>query len=200
MISSILQHKSLFKAGPNWPGSRSGRPSPCPPQLGDVFSMFFSFFSTKKIPWKEKLAFSLAKFPHQYVISYNHHLTSLSDQHILMLSGAGWGGGGGWSPRLCSLHPVWPGHPHWPEVGSRSIILTAMAGVTPLLFEGAHLTGGNTRFCRDSSKCRDHAFFWGAIIKCTLWIILGFGSIVLPLQKKNLTQMCPFKFLDFSQN
>ena len=32
----------------------------------------------------------------------------------------------------------------------RSIILTAMAGGTQL-FEGAHLTSGNTHFCRESS-------------------------------------------------
>ena len=34
------------------------------------------------------------------------------------------------------------------------------------LLEGAHLTGGNTRFCRESSKCRDYVFWGGKIIKC----------------------------------
>ena len=96
-----------------------GRP-PAPLNLV-TFSQFFShFISTKILLWKlrqQKLAFSLAELPHHHVISYNHDLTSLSDQHILMLSGAGWGGGGGRSPRLCSLHPLRPGHPHWPEVG-----------------------------------------------------------------------------------
>ena len=29
-----------------------------------------------------------------------------------------------------------------------------MAGGTQLIFEGAHLTGGDTRFCRESSKSR----------------------------------------------
>ena len=33
-----------------------------------------------------------------------------------------------------------------------------MGGGTQLL-EGAHLTGGNMRFCRESRKCRDYAFF-----------------------------------------
>ena len=50
---------------------------------------------------------------------------------------------------------------------SRPIIViatAAMAGGTQL-FEGAHLTGGNTRFCRESSKCRNYALFVGQIIK-----------------------------------
>ena len=69
----------------------------------------------------------------------------------------------------------------WQSSPPRSIILiataatTAMAGGTQL-FEGAHLTGGNTRFCRESSKCRNYALFVGQIIKYTLRIILGFGS------------------------
>ena len=51
----------------------------------------------------------------------------------------------------------------------------AMAGGKQL-FEGAHLTGGNSRFCRKSSKCRNYALFVGQIIKYALRIILGFGS------------------------
>ena len=76
-----------------------------------------------------------------------------------------------------------------------SIILTAtaaMAGGTQL-FEGAHLTSGNTRFCRESSKCRNYAFFVGQIIKYAQRIILGFGSNGPPA--RILTQMCSFKFL-----
>ena len=49
----------------------------------------------------------------------------------------------------------------------QSIILTAtaaMAGGTQL-FEGAHLTGGNMRFCRESSKCRNYVLFVGEVIK-----------------------------------
>ena len=42
--------------------------------------------------------------------------------------------------------------------------------------EGAHLTSGNTRFCRKSTKCRNYALFVGQIIKYGLQIILGFGS------------------------
>ena len=67
----------------------------------------------------------------------------------------------------------------WSE--SRSIILTAtaaMAGGTQL-FEGAHLTGGNTRFCRESSKCHNYALFVGQIIKYALRIILGFGFVAI---------------------
>ena len=41
---------------------------------------------------------------------------------------------------------------------------------------GAHLTGGNTRFCRMSTKFRNYALFVGQIIKYGLRIILGFGS------------------------
>ena len=74
----------------------------------------------------------------------------------------------------------------------------AMAGGKQL-FEGAHLTGGNSRFCRKSSKCRNYALFVGQIIKYALRIILGFGSNG-PLQTKILTQMCPFKFLGFKSN
>ena len=70
---------------------------------------------------------------------------------------------------------------------TRSIILTAtaaMAGGTQL-FEGAHLTSGNTRFCRESSKCCNYAFFVGQIIRYTLRIILGFGSNRPPSNKNS---------------
>ena len=67
------------------------------------------------------------------------------------------------------------------------------------LFEGAHLTGGNKRFCHESSKCRDYVLFVGQIIKYALWIIIGFGPMG-PLQTKIVTQMCPFKFLGFKSN
>ena len=63
-----------------------------------------------------------------------------------------------------------------------SIILTAMAGGTQLI-EGAHLTSGNMRFCRESSKCRNYALFVGQIIKYVLRIILGFGSNEPPSNK-----------------
>ena len=36
---------------------------------------------------------------------------------------------------------------------------TAMVGGTQL-FEGAYLTGANTPFCREPSKCRNYAFLW----------------------------------------
>ena len=71
-----------------------------------------------------------------------------------------------------SIH-VWS-HPQLCDA-AYTINLTAtaaMAGGTQLV-EGAHLTGGNTCFCRESNKCRDHAGFWGEIIKCALWIILN---------------------------
>ena len=58
----------------------------------------------------------------------------------------------------------------------------AMAGGKQL-FEGAHLTGGNSRFCRKSSKCRNYALFVGQIIKYALQIILGFGSKGPPWNK-----------------
>ena len=70
---------------------------------------------------------------------------------------------------------------------TRSIILTAtaaMAGGTQL-FEGAHLTGGNTRFCRETSKYRNYALFVGQIIKYALRIILGFGSNGHPSNKNS---------------
>ena len=72
---------------------------------------------------------------------------------------------------------------------ARSIILTAtdaMAGSTQL-FEGAHLTGGNTRFCRESRKCRNHALFVGQIIK---WA---------PFKQKFWLKCAPSIFLDSSQ-
>ena len=53
---------------------------------------------------------------------------------------------------------------------ARSIILTAtaaMAGGTQMS-EGAHLTSGSTRFCRESSKCRNYALFVGQSIKYAL--------------------------------
>ena len=50
-----------------------------------------------------------------------------------------------------------------------------MAGGTQL-FEGANLTGGNTRFCHESSKCRNYALFVGQLINYALRIIFGFGS------------------------
>ena len=61
---------------------------------------------------------------------------------------------------------------------SRSIIViaTAAMGGGTQLFEGAHLTGGNTHFCRESSKCRNYALFVGQIIKYALQNILGFDS------------------------
>ena len=78
----------------------------------------------------------------------------------------------------------WSSHP-------RSIILTAtaaMAGDTQL-FEGAHLTGGNTHFCRESSKCPNLALFVGQIIKYALRIILGFGSNGHPSNKNSYSNM-----------
>ena len=52
-------------------------------------------------------------------------------------------------------------------------------------FEGAHLTGGNTRFCRKSSKFRNYALFVGQIIKYALQIILEFGSNGPPSNKNS---------------
>ena len=75
----------------------------------------------------------------------------------------------------------------------------AMEGGTQLV-EGAHLTGGNTRFCCESSKGRNYSPFVGDIIKYEKKrIISGFGSNVPPLNK-NLPLMCPFKFLGFKSN
>ena len=59
-----------------------------------------------------------------------------------------------------------------------------MAGGTQLV-EGAFLTGGNTRFCRKSSKCRNYAPFEGDVIKYVLRIILGFGSNEPPSKKES---------------
>ena len=53
------------------------------------------------------------------------------------------------------------------------------------LFEGAHLTCGNTHFCRKSSKWRNYALFVGQIIKYVIWIILGFGSNGPPSNKNS---------------
>ena len=66
-----------------------------------------------------------------------------------------------------------------------------MAGPTQL-FEGTYLTGGNTRFCGESSKCRNYALFVGQIIKYALRIILGFGSNG-PLSNKNYESNVPLQ-------
>ena len=63
-----------------------------------------------------------------------------------------------------SIH-VWS-HPQLCDA-AYTINLTAtaaMAGGTQLV-EGAHLTGGNTRFCCESSKCREIRLLGGKIIK-----------------------------------
>ena len=74
-----------------------------------------------------------------------------------------------------------------------------MVGGTQL-FEGAHLTGAHTHFCRNSGKCRDYALFgvipsnvpperfriwlkWAPFkqwmwLKCAPWNIFGFDSYV----------------------
>ena len=57
--------------------------------------------------------------------------------------------------------------------------------------EGDHLTGGNTRSCRESSKCRNYSLFVGQIIKYAPQIIL---TLMGPLHSKILTQMCSFNF------
>ena len=41
-------------------------------------------------------------------------------------------------------------------------------GGKQLFEEGAHLTGSNTHFCRESNKCRDYALCLGEIIKFAL--------------------------------
>ena len=74
-----------------------------------------------------------------------------------------------------------------------SIILTAttaMAGGIQL-FEGAHLTGGNTRFCGESSKCCNYTLFVGQNIKYTLQNILGLGSNVPPSNKESDSNVPP---------
>ena len=53
---------------------------------------------------------------------------------------------------------------------TQSIILNAtaaMAGGTQL-FEGAHLTSGNTRFCHESSKSRNYTLFVVEVMKYVL--------------------------------
>ena len=77
---------------------------------------------------------------------------------------------------------------------ARSIILTAtaaMAGGTQMS-EGAHLTSGNTRFCRESSKCRNYALFVGQIIKYAQQIILGLG-LNRPPSNKNSDSNVPLQ-------
>ena len=61
---------------------------------------------------------------------------------------------------------------------------TVWAGGTQL-FERAHLTDGNTCFCRESSKLPNESY-------CDL-------PQMGPLQTKILTQMCPFIFWDLNQ-
>ena len=54
-----------------------------------------------------------------------------------------------------------PSTPSGIRSGARFFNLTstaAMVGGTQL-FEGAHLTGAHTHFCRNSGKCRDYALF-----------------------------------------
>ena len=68
-----------------------------------------------------------------------------------------------------------------------------MAGGTQLV-EGAFLTGGNTRFCRKSSKCRNYAPFEGDVIKYVLRIILGFGSNEPPSKKESDSNVLPSYF------
>ena len=68
------------------------------------------------------------------------------------------------------------------------------------MFEGAHLTSGNTRFCHESSKCRNDAFFVGQIIKHALRIILGFGSNGHPSNKNSDSNVrAPSNFWDLNQ-
>ena len=87
------------------------------------------------------------------------------------------------------------------KVVARSIILTATAAMATgtQLFEGAHLTGGNTRYCCESSKCRNNALFVGQIIKYALRMILGFGSNGPPSNKKFLLKCAPSNFWDLNQ-
>ena len=73
-----------------------------------------------------------------------------------------------------------------------------MAGGTQLI-EGAHLTGGNTRFSGESSKCRNYTLFLGQNIKYTLQNILGLGSNVPPSNKESDSNVHS-KFLGFKSN
>ena len=66
-----------------------------------------------------------------------------------------------------SIH-VWS-HPQLCDA-AYTINLTAtaaMAGGTQLV-EGAHLTGGNTRFCHESSKSRNYTLFVVEVMKYVL--------------------------------
>ena len=65
-----------------------------------------------------------------------------------------------------------------------------MAG-GPQLFEGAHLTGGNTRFCSESSKCHNYLLFVGQNIKYARRIIFGFGSNVPPSNQESGSNVSP---------
>ena len=66
-----------------------------------------------------------------------------------------------------------------------------MGGGTQLL-EGAHLTGANTRFCRDSSKCRDFSFFGASNVPHETFQMC-------PLKFKDMTQMCPLEIANLNQ-
>ena len=93
-----------------------------------------------------------------------------------------------------SIH-VWS-HPQLCDA-AYTINLTAtaaMAGGTQLV-EGAHLTGGDTHFCREPSKCCNYALFVGEILRN----ILGFGSNVPPLNKEIDSNVPPQIFQDLSQ-
>ena len=52
-----------------------------------------------------------------------------------------------------------------------------------LVEAGAHLTGGNTRFCGKLSKCRNYAPFMGEVIKYKSFL--------------DLAQMCHFRIITF---
>ena len=88
---------------------------------------------------------------------------------------------------------------------ARSIILTAKAAMAggKQLFEGAHLTDGNTRFCRKSSKCRNYALFVGQIsVKfsglkmCECKKMTKFGYVPKNRGNCSFLQKCPVLFAD----
>ena len=72
-----------------------------------------------------------------------------------------------------------------------------MVGGTQLLL-GAHLTGANMRFCRESRKCRDYAFIEVKSSNVSTQI-LGFDSNV-PLKISGFESNVPPQILGFKPN
>ena len=90
------------------------------------------------------------------------------------------------------------GPPLIQKTSTASILSLGVQVQKAAMAEGAHLTGGKTRFCCKSSKCCNYAPFVGESSNMPYESVQDLE--MCPLQTKNLTQMCPFTFLRFKSN